>query len=92
MVQKHNRSMSFSWYISALAVSDTVALLIGEYLGEKLGPFYNKRSHQQTQCCDDSSDTGVIENTKVTPEYPKNCGNIDSALTLMLGVNKWRSE
>ena len=31
MVQRHNRHMSFSLYISALAVSDTVALLIGEY-------------------------------------------------------------
>ena len=30
MVQPRNRNMSFSWYISALAVSDTIALLVGE--------------------------------------------------------------
>ena len=30
MVQKHNRQMSFSFYISALAVSDTVVLLGGK--------------------------------------------------------------
>ena len=29
MMQPHNRHMSFSLYISALAVSDTVVLLIG---------------------------------------------------------------
>ena len=32
MIQPHNRQMSFSWYISALAVSDTIALLVGEYI------------------------------------------------------------
>ena len=31
MMQKHNRHMSFSLYISALAVSDTVSILCGEY-------------------------------------------------------------
>ena len=31
MIQKHNRQMSFSSYISALAVSDTVVLLGGMY-------------------------------------------------------------
>ena len=31
MIQRHNRRMSFSLYISALAVSDTIVLLIGEY-------------------------------------------------------------
>ena len=30
MIQKHNRQMSFSLYISALAVSDTFFLLNGE--------------------------------------------------------------
>ena len=30
MIQPHNRHMSFSLYISALAVSDTAALLSGE--------------------------------------------------------------
>ena len=29
MIQKHNRHMSFSLYISVLAASDTVSLLIG---------------------------------------------------------------
>ena len=29
MIQKHNQQMSFSLYISVLAVADTVALLIG---------------------------------------------------------------
>ena len=31
MIQPHNRNMSFALYISALAVSDTIALLIGNY-------------------------------------------------------------
>ena len=31
MVQRHNRHMSFSLYISALAVTDTVVLICGEY-------------------------------------------------------------
>ena len=31
MVQGHNRHMSFSAYIAALAVSDTIVLLNGEY-------------------------------------------------------------
>ena len=30
MIQRHNRRMSISLYISALAVTDTIALLIGE--------------------------------------------------------------
>ena len=30
MIQPHNRHMSFSLYIAALAVSDTAALLSGE--------------------------------------------------------------
>ena len=30
MMQKHNRHMSFSLYVSALAVSDTFALLISK--------------------------------------------------------------
>ena len=30
-MQKHNREMSFSLYISALAVTDTVTLLIGQF-------------------------------------------------------------
>ena len=30
MIQPHNRHMSFSLYISALAVTDTISLLIGE--------------------------------------------------------------
>ena len=30
-MQKHNRQMSFSLYISALAVTDTVTLLIGQF-------------------------------------------------------------
>ena len=29
-MQKHNRQMSFSLYISILAVTDTICLLIGE--------------------------------------------------------------
>ena len=32
MIQKHNRHMSFSLYISVLAVADTVALLIGNII------------------------------------------------------------
>ena len=32
MIQKHNRHMSFSLYISALAVSDTVALISGTFI------------------------------------------------------------
>ena len=31
MVQRHNRHMSFSLYISTLAVTDTVVLICGEY-------------------------------------------------------------
>ena len=31
MMQKHNRHMSFSLYISMLAVTDTICLLIGEF-------------------------------------------------------------
>ena len=30
MIQAHNRHMSFSYYVAALAVSDTLSLLIGE--------------------------------------------------------------
>ena len=30
MIQPHNRQMSFSLYISALAVSDTVVLIMGK--------------------------------------------------------------
>ena len=30
MIQRHNRHMSISLYISALAVTDTIALLVGE--------------------------------------------------------------
>ena len=30
MIQPHNRNMSFSLYISALAVSDTIVLLVGK--------------------------------------------------------------
>ena len=30
MIQKHNRHMSFSLYISVLAITDTVSLLIGK--------------------------------------------------------------
>ena len=30
-MQKHNRHMSFSLYISALAMTDTTALLIGSF-------------------------------------------------------------
>ena len=30
MIQKHNRHMSFSLYISMLAVTDTMALLVGK--------------------------------------------------------------
>ena len=36
MVQSHNRRMSFSLYISALAVTDTVVLLCGKLLSEFL--------------------------------------------------------
>ena len=32
MMQKHNRHMSFSLYISVLAVTDTICLLIGELM------------------------------------------------------------
>ena len=32
MVRKHNRQMSFSMYISALAVSDTLVLTVGTYI------------------------------------------------------------
>ena len=32
MTQSHNRGTSFSLYLSALAVSDTIALLLSEYL------------------------------------------------------------
>ena len=32
MVQVHNRKMSLSVYISALAVADTVTLILGEHL------------------------------------------------------------
>ena len=31
MIQRHNRHMSISYYISALAVTDTIALLIGKF-------------------------------------------------------------
>ena len=31
MIQKQNRNMSFSLYISVLAITDTIALLIGKY-------------------------------------------------------------
>ena len=31
MIQKHNRHMSFSLYISLLAVTDTMALLVGKF-------------------------------------------------------------
>ena len=31
MVQCHNRNMSFSLYIVALAITDTITLLIGGY-------------------------------------------------------------
>ena len=31
MVQKHNRHMSMSLYISSLAVSDSVALVVGKF-------------------------------------------------------------
>ena len=31
MIQHHNRHMSISYYISALAVTDTIALLIGKF-------------------------------------------------------------
>ena len=31
MMQKHNRHMSFSLYISMLAVTDTICLLIGKF-------------------------------------------------------------
>ena len=34
MLQAHNRHMSFSAYIAALAVSDTIVLLNGEYCVE----------------------------------------------------------
>ena len=34
MIQHHNREMSFSFYIAALAVSDTITLLIGMYKGK----------------------------------------------------------
>ena len=34
MIQRHNREMSFSFYIAALAVSDTITLLIGTYEGK----------------------------------------------------------
>ena len=30
MIQRHNGHMSISYYISALAVTDTIALLVGE--------------------------------------------------------------
>ena len=30
MIQRHNRHMSISYYISSLAVTDTIALLLGE--------------------------------------------------------------
>ena len=32
MMQKHNRHMSFSLYISVLAITDTIALVIGKSL------------------------------------------------------------
>ena len=31
MIQRHNRHMSISYYISVLAVTDTIALLIGGF-------------------------------------------------------------
>ena len=31
MIQRHNRHMSISYYISVLAVTDTIALLIGKF-------------------------------------------------------------
>ena len=35
MIQSHNRHMSISIYIAVLAVTDTIALLIGEYNGAR---------------------------------------------------------
>ena len=35
MIQRYNREMSFSFYIAALAVSDTITLLIGMYKDNK---------------------------------------------------------
>ena len=32
MMQKHNRHLSFSLYISVLAITDTIALIIGKRL------------------------------------------------------------
>ena len=42
MVQRHNRHMSFSLYISALAVNDTIALLIGECLAKTITLVHKK--------------------------------------------------
>ena len=36
MIQAHNRDTSFSLYISALAVTDTIALLKGTEIGRSL--------------------------------------------------------
>ena len=32
MIQSHNRHMSFSLYICALAVADTIVILVGKYV------------------------------------------------------------
>ena len=62
-----------------------------------LGPVYTKR---QCQCCDDTCDSVLIENSRVAPEWVCNPFSSDStvfnengiasviaALTLTLGVN-----
>ena len=41
MTQKHNRHMPFSLYISVLAITDTISLLIGEHFNSN----NNKRTN-----------------------------------------------
>ena len=45
MVQRHNRHMSFSLYISVLAITDTISLLIGRIYQVLILPFSVKSHH-----------------------------------------------
>ena len=86
MIQKHNRQMSFSLYISALAVSYTLFLLNGEASIDSLTRmlFSRKRTIHVTHRSQNIENTWAFLSFKVDMTFTLNDIDLQMTLTFQL--------